>query len=234
MIVKCNCWKCNKEIEVEKNHDPFYTWNSPIPHEPKNKYKREYCAKCLADVDSENIEMREKYLYYKAKMMIERAITIMEHQNIDVYKYKEAIEAVEEKFLHDTNKFKSSEEIIAAIIFIQNRIKIKVNYPLGKYTADIVVPSLKCIVEIDGYFHNNEEVYAKDGRRDIELRSALGEEWETIRIPTKFLEKNAEKIVDAVKEMKVEIQKIRKRNQGILPEWFAKRYKAYYKTAQNL
>ena len=167
--------------------------------------------------------------------MVERAIKSMEHQGIKIYDYKEAIESVSEFFMEDTTRFRSSEEVIAAIILIQNRVKINVNHKIDRYTVDIMAPDLKCIIEIDGYMHNaNEEMRILDGGRDVNLRRILGSEWETIRIPTKYINENAELLLRAVLEMKSQMQKLRESNSGIIPDGFSRRYNSLYKKVKKM
>lgn len=52
------------------------------------------------------------------------------------------------------------------------------------------------------------------------IRSELGKEIEIVRISTKYIEQNAELLVEAIKSIRAERQKIRRQNYGILPEWY--------------
>ena len=231
MINKMECWECGKEIEVEV--EEYYNpsnlkvydkeWNAR-----KNLHKREYCTECKKEVSETKKEEIREYTILKSKLMIQRAIKLMEIQNIDVYEYQEAIEAVSETFLEDMTKFRSSEEIVATIILVQSGFKLKTNYKIGRYTADIYIPSLTCIVEIDGYMHRNEEVKLKDGNKDIYIRNLLGSEWEIIRIPTKFIDEKAEEIVSAIIELKSKMMELRETNRGFLPYGYSETQNAVY------
>ena len=223
------CWECQKEIEAARDVEPYFSWRTGQYYDAKFKYRRVYCAECDERVKKQYKSEHEMYISLKSKFMLERAINIIEEQNIDVYEYEEAIKAVSEKLLANPQKFKSAEEVVSAIVLISNRIHIKVNHKVGKYIADILIPSLSCVVEIDGYTHNSEKVSAADGKRDVDMRNMLGREWETVRIPTRFIHQNALKLPDAIIGLKKAMQEQRAKNNGILPDAFAKRFRAHYK-----
>ena len=211
MSVKC--WSCGKE--------------SDAPREWKYSYKREYCPECRKKHDEEYSHTVKQYVCLKSKIMVERAIKSLERQNINIYDYREAIDAVKEYSSEKPDKFMSSQEIIAAIILIDNEIAIKPQYKIKNYQVDFAIPSLKIILEIDGYMHNYSQL--KDSKRDIDLRMVLGKEWEVVRIPTKYIDENAEMLVEAMKAVKAEKQKIRAQYSGTIPEWYSKQAKASYK-----
>ena len=54
-----------------------------------------------------------------------------------------------------------------------NRVKFQNPFIIsGKlYYADISIPSLKLIIEVDGGYHNTEEQQAKDKQRDDDFKS---------------------------------------------------------------
>lgn len=100
----------------------------------------------------------------------------------------------------------------------------KLQYKIENYRADFYLEDLKCIVEIDGERHDNK--LFEDSNRDIKIRSILGPEWEVVRIPTKYLEKDATKLLTAVKKLKLFKQQTRNKNGGIIPASFSKRDRA--------
>jgi very-short-patch-repair endonuclease len=225
MIKKVKCWGCEKEIEiqVEEYYNPHNLkvydkeWNNR-----KNLNKREYCKECQQKHSATIKKHREEYSKLSARLMIERAIKIIERQNIDVYEYREAIDVVEESFIENLERFRSAEEIVATIILIQHEIGVKNNFKIGKYIADIYIQSLTCIIEIDGYMHDRENIKEKDGSKDIYIRSLLGNQWEVIRIPTKYINENVENLVSAIIELKSNMMKLREDNGGLLPYGYSR------------
>jgi very-short-patch-repair endonuclease len=231
MIKKMKCWDCGKDIEVvvAEYHNPHNLnvydkeWNNR-----KNLNRREFCTECKRKHNSNLKEIQREHLKLGAQLKTERAIRIIEQQNMDAYEYREAIEAVSECYMENPERFRSSEEVVATIVLIHHEIKVKNNYKVGQYIADIYVPSLTCIVEIDGYMHNSKEAALKDGNKDNYIRRLLGSEWEVVRIPTKFINENAENLVSAIIELKANMMKLREENGGYLPYNFSKTQNAVY------
>lgn len=177
------CWKCNEEISGKL---------FPIG-------KRVYCKICH-DEELEEIE-NEKKLFeeIKRKRMFRRAIQILEDQSFPIYDYKDAITVVDEYFAEHIGRFRSSHELVAAIVLVGNRIKIKPNAKIGKIRVDFVIKEMKCILEIDGYMHDNRRL--ADAKRDLGIKQVLRNEWEVVRIPTRYIEQNVKKLVEAIKEI---------------------------------
>ena len=153
--------------------------------------------------------------------MLERAIRSLEHQNLDIYDYEEAIKAVGEYARENLEKFDSSDEMIAAIVLIENELNITIGKRVGKYKVDFYIPALKAILEVDGDRHAGKHYY--DNERDMELRRILGNEWEIVRIKTEYIEQQADLLVEAIKSIIAEKKKLREQNNGFLPEWYSKR-----------
>lgn len=156
--------------------------------------------------------------------MFERAIKTLEKQAIDIYEYKDIIEQMSEYVNENPEKFDSAQEIIAAIILVDNAVKVKTQYKIERYRVDFYIPEYKIVLEIDGDFHKNN--LFRDNQRDIKIREILGDDWETVRISTAYIDRNARALVDAMLSIKVEKQKIRKQHNGFLPEWYSARDKA--------
>lgn len=231
MIKTVRCWECNKEIDVsvEEYYNPYNlkTYDKDWKNR-KNLHKREYCNECRKAHEKDLRSCREEYARLNATLMVERAIRIMERQNIDMYEYKDAIDAVTQSFKENLERFRSAEEIVATIILIQQSIMVKNNFKIGRYTADIYIQPLTCIVEIDGYMHERASVKEKDGNKDIYIRNLLGREWEVIRIPTKYVHAKAENILSAIIELKAKMMEAREENAGLLPYNFSKTMDAVY------
>ena len=183
--------------------------------------RRMFCKECFAKIKAEHSEDKKQYLYYKKKLMLERAVRSLEKQALDIYRYKDIISDLWGYIQEQPDKFDSSYEMIAAIILIENEIRSKMQYKVGKYRVDFLIPEYKIALEIDGGLHEN--TLYRDNNRDIELRRILGADWETVRISTKYLDQNAKALPDAMFAVKEEKQKLRARNNGFLPDWYSKR-----------
>lgn len=202
--IENTCWRCG----AKKNYLTSI------------KY-RYYCDSCKEEVAKEYDSMLKEFIRLKTLIMLEKAQRILEGQEIDMKEYIEAIEAVKEKALQDSRKFESAYEMVAALVLIINRVKVKMQYPIKSFNVDFLIPSLKVVLEIDGSVHKPRE--KDDNRRDIIIREVLGKDWEVIRIPTKYLYRNAELLLEAIIEIKAQKQKARASNHGILPIWFSNR-----------
>ena len=201
------CWKCSKAEGIKT------FW--------EREGIRSYCASCFEEVKAERQKDIRDYLALKKKLMFERAVKILERQQLDIYEYKEAIETVQEFLTNNPDKFDSADEIAAAIILLDNEIPMKIQHKVDEYHVDFCLPTLKIVLEIDGYLHASS--LAKDNERDIKVRKALGASWEVVRIKTEYIEQNAEMLVEAIKAVKAEKQKLRKQYNGFLPDWYSKR-----------
>lgn len=191
-----------------------------------------FCKECYhRHIEAIN-RQRNEYVLLKKKLMLERAVRCLEKQAVDIYKYKDIISDMEEYIEENPNKFDSSHEMIAAIILIDNEIKSKMQYKVGNYRVDFLIPEYKIVLEIDGGLHKNTLYH--DNQRDIELRKILGMDWEVVRIGTQYIEQNARALIDAMFAVKEEKQKLRKSNYGALPSWYSKRNSSVKKRAPSV
>lgn len=186
--------------------------------------QRYFCKECFNKRNKALRETRNAYAKLKKKLMLERAIRMFEKQNINVYDYKDIIDEMTEYVEEYPDKFDSSHEMLAAIVLVDNAIKAKMQYKIDKYRVDFYLPDYKIVLEIDGDLHKNN-LY-RDNQRDIKIREILGNDWEIVRISTKYIEQNASALVDAMIAVKKEKQKLRKQHHGYLPEWYSARNKA--------
>lgn len=202
------CWHCN-ELIVSKSRFS------------KNRIFHEGC---FEEYEKLKEETKNEYIRLKIEVMYERALRMMEKQdNIIMKDYKDASEVVRDLARSNPNKFDSSHEMIAAIELINNRVKTKVQYSVGRKKIDMLLPDLKVALEIDGHLHQFR--IGKDSERDIEIMNTLNKEdkgWEVIRIPTKFIENNVIKLIPAVKQLYRERQKLRKENGGFIPSYYSR------------
>ena len=146
----------------------------------------------------------------------------------DFREFEEAIKAVEEMEKIRPDAFLSSEEIITAIVLYMQGYDFKINYKILKYKVDFFLPDEKIILEVDSGLHDIGNCRAKDGRRDIELRTELGGEWEVVRINTNLVSRHPLKIGEAAEELANKQRELRKTHGGHLPDNYSKSVKAYY------
>lgn len=205
--IKVECWECG---EVTKMNGI-----SKIPN----------CNKCKKEKAEQDIRDRALFTELRTQFMFDRAMAMLEKQNkiIDLDKYKEASKALKEYTLENNGKFDSSHEMLAAIELIRCKIHIQVQPTINGKRADFILTNEKIVLEIDGYMHKHSQ--RKDYIFDKDVREELGSEWEVIRIPTKHIEENITRLHDAIMELKIYKQKLRKQNNGILPDYYSDREK---------
>lgn len=204
------CWKCGTQVEVEERVITY----------------RAFCEPCEKGYNEKKSNDLKEYVRLKTIIMHERAMRILEKQKAELYPYKEASEAVLEFALKPGEKFSSSHEMVAAMELIRNRVKVKTQQTIGSYRVDFVIPELKIVFEVDGYMHKTSKV--KDSERDIELRKLLGAEWEVVRISTKNIEENIDKLIEAIEAIADYKREVRSKNNGIIPDWYSARENNHY------
>ncbi len=210
------------------SEDEYYCWYcgklTKLVYEPN---ERVFCEECKTKHLKEHKENVLNYAKLKIDVMYENALRTMEKAGVYMYEYQNSAKKIYEDAKTDTEKFFSSYEMITAIILDEFGYEYEINKKILKYRTDFYIPELKVCLEIDGERHNHREVY--DNRRDLEIRNYLGLDWEIIRIPTKYLNQNPVRLIDAVEELKKEKKRIRNKNKGVIPEWYSKREKEHYR-----
>ena len=188
-----NCWICGKANAIITR--PVLAGSSFISPKP-SKYHRCYCEKCFEEERHKETEERKLYIKLKKREMFRKAVKLLEAQDTDMYEYQEAIDVVSDFIEANVDKFDSSYEVLTAIVLVQNRIYSKMQYKVGKYQVDFLLPDMFVVLEIDGERHKHKKDY--DSVRDKEIKKMLGPHWEIIRIPTDRLDKDAKKIPEAI------------------------------------
>lgn len=212
-----HCWKCGKENATESRGYGVREHGSTVPF----PNQRHYCKECLAKERQDLADMKTEYVRIKKLLMFERALVMIERSNTDIYEYEEEIRAVREYITENPDKFDTPHEMVVAVMLIWNRVNAKIQYPLGRYRVDFLLPDEKIVLEIDGGIHL-ANLY-RDNRRDVALREELGDDWEVVRIGNEYVEEKPDLVLEAAREVKRYKQEIRKQNFGILPEWYSKR-----------
>lgn len=198
------CWICEKEIDLDGKH-------------------RSYCQECKEKHD-ETVKLdKANYAILKKKVMFERAMELMEKQGCDMSAYRNSAVRVQRYLYSNWDKFDSADEIIAAIVLIKNGLQIKMQHKVGRYQIDILVPEKKIALEIDGDRHRTMQDY--DSQRDLEIRDALGDAWEIVRIGTQYIEQNCGKLIEAMLAVREKKERLREQHGGVVPDWFNKRKK---------
>ena len=204
------CWKCGK----------------PIPQDEFDGQSRRYCEKCYGEYSEEYKPVITQYSILKNRVMFERAMRLMEKACADMTKYRKSANAVMKHSRDNPEQYRSADEMIAAVVLLEAGYDIRMNYAVGHYRVDILIEDLKVCLEVDGERHKGS--HAQDGKRDVEIRQKLGKAWEVVRIPTKYIEDQPEKLPEAIKAMYDNIKAIRAKNNGLLPETYSRREKMYY------
>lgn len=189
------CWKCGEEATLTMNtsgNEGVLGWYRITA----NKHMRSYCDKCFDEKYQQDKEENELFIRLKKKRMFETAVSNLEKQNIDIYEMKDAIDAVEEIVEEKPDKFDSSYEVMVAIILVHNRVRCKMQYRVGKYQVDFLIPELMVVLEVDGERHKHRKAY--DSIRDEKIVKALGNGWHVVRVTTDMLDMNATRLLKAI------------------------------------
>ena len=193
--MELKCWRCGKAADTRK----LTTNGLTFVEAPHQERWRAYCNECNAIVKQEQADMKAEYVRLKKAVMLETAIEKLEGQRLNIYDYKEAIEAVREYVEEQPDKFDSSYEMMAAIVLINDKVHIKPQTKVGKYSVDFLLPEELVVLEIDGERHKNKKYY--DSQRDKAIKQALGQNWEIIRIGTELLDKDAKSLLKAIRKV---------------------------------
>ncbi len=199
----------------------------PVVSTSSRPILRVFCQECRDKHDEIFEEKKQEYIKLKTEMMYERSLRYLEAQECCLAHYKDAADAVYDLASKNPEKFQSAPEMMAAMELIRNHVKIKMQYKINRHTIDILIPSMKVGLEIDGYNHKFKVL--KDSQRDVALVNELGPGWEIIRIPTKYIEANVKQLIHAIKELYSEKQRLRSKHNGFVPTYFSDRDKALQK-----
>lgn len=198
-------------------------WFCGSYHTDVNQPKRSYCEECLEKHKAEDKELMKKYAEYKMRTMWRRAVNDIEKQGVFMDEYYDESQLVLDLALEDTRRFQSSNEMMAAMELVRNRVKAKMQHKVLNYRVDFLIPEWKVVLEIDGKLH--EYSIKKDSKRDVAIIQELNNGstgWEIIRIPTKHIDSNLKQLIPAIKTLYNERQRLRKKHGGFLPTYYSK------------
>lgn len=181
------------------------------------------CKQCKLKNYMADKELRVTINKDKKEQKFENAIKRIE-KNVgkNIKKYDRAIEIVH-KNLHKERWFESTEEIMTAIELIKNGLKVRHQVKAGIYRIDFVLEDEKIILEIDGKMFHTEKTKEKEFARDNILLLKFGTDWEVIRITDDYINQNIKRLVPAIRKVRDERQRVRKLNDGILPDWYTEK-----------
>lgn len=185
--------------------------------------QRFYCLKCGEQKEKDDAKKTALYDRLRYEQLVERAMVILERQRKPIYlkDYRRAYQSVLE-YENGVKVFDSAHEVAAYMELFRCSVKVLPNFTIRRYRADFSLPDEKIVLEIDGHLHKNK--ITQDAQRDKDIRTELGPEWEVVRIPTEYVEQNIQQLLPAVRKMKEEMQKLRRLNDGELPEYFSQRH----------
>ena len=199
------------------------TCGKVLPCVEEDETRRHYCEQCEQAKKNEAKEAYKEYMRLKNAMTIERATRRIENHKGDKNRfshYRAAIDIVSEYMDAHLGTIASTEEAICAIVLIADEIHVKCQQKIGNHRVDFILPELKIVLEVDGYMHDYRKL--KDSKRDLDIMKIQGAGWEIVRIPTHYINKYPQTIVDAIFKLKAEKQKIRKQNGNTLSPEVAK------------
>lgn len=159
----------------------------------------------------ENKEGKEK----KLGNAIKRIYAVTE----DIALYDKAIARVK-KHLYNPHYFDSTEEIMVALELLKNKISFIHQQPIGQYRVDFYLPDKKVVLEIDGGIFHDGARKKYDAVRDEFIVNKLGDEWEVVRIDTKYVNQNITKLAEAIDSVCERRAEIRKSWDGKIPKHY--------------
>lgn len=198
---KVICWNCGRSTTdyMSFNYDTCGSFQNDNWISIEKPNSRKYCKECFEKIKAENEEEHKLFVKLKKKEMFRRACDTLEKQDTKMYDYQEAINAVEEVVNEKPDRFDSSYEVLAAIILVHNRIYSKMQYRIGRYQVDFLLPEIGVVLEIDGERHKYNKSH--DTKRDDYIKQKLGYGWDIIRINTEYLDMKAERLVEAINKV---------------------------------
>lgn len=218
-VVKTKCWDCGKPIERYASQE-----------KPRN---RQWCDECEKRIRKETKERNEVQRQLRKIKSMEVALGILESQNYNMYRCKPEIEAVKEYYFSGKAKYGSSLEIAAAIELLINRIKVRTQVQIRGYRADMVLPDLKVVLEIDGDRHSRGNY--KDAMRDILVHEEMGKEWETVRVKSNRIRLELRNLVPYILDQHSKQQELREKHDGDIPWTYNhNEYTEIYRLAKKL
>lgn len=181
------------------------------------------CNNCKVKIHMADKEQKKNENKEEKDRKLEVAIKRINKQaGTKINEYSKAIEIVKSKLYND-RWFDSTEEIMVALELIRKKIKARHQVKMGIYRLDFVLPEEKIVLEVDGTIFHTERTKEKEDTRDNIIILNFGPDWEVVRITDELINQNVRRLVPAIRAVRDKRQKIRKANDGQLPDWYSNR-----------
>jgi very-short-patch-repair endonuclease len=172
------------------------------------------CTSCREEYKEKEKSLKVNTHAELKNKRLNKALDRLRKQGNDLTKYEKAVEVIKSNF-DKLDWFQSTEEIMVALELYKQNVKFNHQVKVDKYKIDFVIPEEKIILEIDGeLFHND---VTKDRNRDNIILLYFGVDWEIVRINTAYINQNVKRIMQAIKAIKNNREKVRKSHNGQLP-----------------
>jgi very-short-patch-repair endonuclease len=183
-----------------------------------NKYT---CMECKTNIYLSDKDKKAVYDKYEKDKKFDNAINRVRAKTGES-KFKTYVKAIElvKSNLYKDHWFDSTEEIMAAIELLHNKVKLRHQVKFGRYRVDFVLPDYKAILEVDGVLFHNASTRKKEEVRDNSIILSLGAEWEVIRISDKLINQNITRLLPAITNILKQRRDYRKTFKGSLPKWY--------------
>lgn len=154
------------------------------------KYLCPYCKRKAASIRaSEKKKADDRNTHEKR---FDDAINRLKNQGIAIDEYSRHIDiARTREYLYG-----SVPETMVAIELLHRKLKIVPQAKIGNYRVDFAIPTLRLLVEVDGYPFHADDI--KTEQRDEEINLMTGRTWKIVHIPASLVSKDARKAVDCI------------------------------------
>lgn len=181
------------------------------------------CERCRIKMHMEDKEKKASLDTQSKDRKLDNAIKRIKKQvGNKIKEYERPVEIIK-KYLYRDKWFESTEEIMVALELIRRKIKLKHQVKMGIYRVDFILPDEKVVLEVDGTIFHTEKTKEKEDVRDNVIILNLGPSWEVVRITDVLINQNIRRLLPAIRAVRDKSQKIRKENDGMLPEWYSNR-----------
>ncbi|MEW6183708.1 MAG: hypothetical protein AB1500_11155 [Bacillota bacterium] len=194
---------------------PSLCWDCGLLIPTQNPFIRQRCPSCQTQYEKRRSLLRKTSI-------LEMALLTLERQDYPVclHDYKEASEVLKDRIESEPESLTNVHEIVALMELLRNRIKVKLHPVIVGSPAGLVLPGENVVLKI---VRNHKQ---RDAEREIELRAELGPQWEILSILMAYIEDCVQKLLPLIRSIHNQRQSIRRKNSGILPEWYSKQDEA--------
>lgn len=138
---------------------------------------------------------------------LEKAKSVLTGKTGGLAEYQRALKAVA-KHLHRPGWFQSVGEVVAALELLRQGYKLRHQAKVLSWRVDFIIPELKIVLEVDGFYHANRK--EEDAIRDSEIQAHLGPEWEIVRVKDRMILDSPQRLLPAMHIIVEERKKYRR------------------------